>query len=443
MSTIIVGGGIIGVSIAYYLSDPKRSHRPKEIHIVDSSAELFASASGFAAGFLAKDWFSPELAPLGKLSFDLHRQLAKDNQGAQKWGYMAGTAVNLQVQGADGKKSRRGDDWLRRGASRAEAAVNEEAAVDEGDPSPLWLTKQRGGTVDKISNNGSAAQVDPLRLCHFLLDKCVERGVRVHYPTRPVAILKKGTSSTGSEVVLQRLDTKEELKMPCDNLILAAGAWTPRVFKTLFSQSKTEIPVGALSGYSLLFRSPRHTLENERETYAGQSHAVFTTHPKACGFSPEIFSRQGAEIYIAGLNSLDIPLPEVATDSLGIMEREKSDRVKRAAVVLMGRADPDASTDEQGEAANVDDLEVVREALCFRPWTESGRPIVGKIEHQLLDPTEAFRGEVFIATGHGPWGISLSLGTGKVVADLITGANASADVSLLGLGGNGLIPSHL
>lgn len=159
MSTVIVGGGIIGVSTAYYLSDPKRETRPKEIHIVDSSAELFASASGYAAGFLAKDWFVPELAPLGELSFNLHRQLAQENRGSERWGYMDSTAVSLQVEGADGKKTKRGDDWLRRGASRAEAAATEGILADESDPSPLWLTKQVGGTVERISNNGSVAQV--------------------------------------------------------------------------------------------------------------------------------------------------------------------------------------------------------------------------------------------------------------------------------------------
>ena len=185
-------------------------------------------------------------------------------------------------------------------------------------------------------------------------------------------------------MILQRLDTKEELKIPCEKLVLAAGAWTPRVFSTLFPTSTTEVPVGALSGYSLVLRSPRHTLQHEQEKYGGKSHAVFTTHPKSSGFSPEVFSRDGTDIYIAGLNSLDIPLPEVATDSRKIMEREKSDRVKRAAVALMGRARHDATATPKSEVENIDDLEVVREALCFRPWTENGRPIIGRVEDKLL-----------------------------------------------------------
>lgn len=52
--TVILGAGIIGLSTAYYLSRSGKT-RPESIHVVDSSAELFHCASGFAGGFLAKD----------------------------------------------------------------------------------------------------------------------------------------------------------------------------------------------------------------------------------------------------------------------------------------------------------------------------------------------------------------------------------------------------
>jgi hypothetical protein len=41
-------------------------------------------------------------------------------------------------------------------------------------------------------------------------------------------------------------------------------------------------------------------------------HAVFTTDEAS--YLPEIFSRLGEEIYIAGLNSASLPLPELATE---------------------------------------------------------------------------------------------------------------------------------
>ena len=42
-------------------------------------------------------------------------------------------------------------------------------------------------------------------------------------------------------------------------------------------------------------------------------------------------------------------------------------------------------------------------------------------------------GGVFIAAGHGPWGISHSLGTGKVMAEMLEGEELSADVGALGM----------
>ena len=151
MSTVILGGGIIGSSIAYYLSSKQSTD---EIHIIEPSSKLFSAASGYAAGFLAKDWFSPSLAPLGALSFDLHHELAAKHGGEEKWGYMKGTALSLDVAPWYEENDVRGDDWLQAGTSRAETASGFSQS-DVHEP-PAWLTKQRGGTVEKISDEDTA-----------------------------------------------------------------------------------------------------------------------------------------------------------------------------------------------------------------------------------------------------------------------------------------------
>lgn len=53
-STVIVGAGIIGCATAYYLANSGNT-RPDTIHLIEASPELFASASGRAAGFVAPD----------------------------------------------------------------------------------------------------------------------------------------------------------------------------------------------------------------------------------------------------------------------------------------------------------------------------------------------------------------------------------------------------
>jgi glycine/D-amino acid oxidase-like deaminating enzyme len=100
--------------------------------------------------------------------------------------------------------------------------------------------------------------------------------------------------------------------------------------------------------------------------------------------------------------------------------------LRRATVQLAGLA-------REGDEPNEDDLETIREGLCFRPVSQRGTPLVGKASDKHLN-VQAGEGGVYIASGHGPWGISLSLGTGKVISEMIMGQKTSADVKALRIG---------
>lgn len=94
-----------------------------------------------------------------------------------------------------------------------------------------------------------------------------------------------------------------------------------------------------------------------------------------------------------------------------------------------------SSDGDRSSSADGSDLEVVREGLCFRPVTNRGTPILARIEERRLGDgfrTVEGKGGVYTAVGHGPWGISLSLGTGKVMAEMMTGQKMSANVRGLG-----------
>ncbi|KAL4812307.1 FAD dependent oxidoreductase [Aspergillus spinulosporus] len=428
MPTIILGGGIIGSSIAYYLSKQNPSGA-SQIHIIESSNTLFSSASGYAAGFLAKDWFEPSLLPLGEYSFALHESLAAEHGGDKKWGYMKGTALSLGSTDA-GSGGARGDDWLRSGTSRAETATMKPVVLEQG---PEWLTKQKATAIEKISEGGSVAQVDPLRLSQFLLEQAVSRGVKLHKSSRATSLVTDPSRTVTAVRILNHATNTESI-LPCTNLIIAAGSWTPRVFSSLFPSSTTTFSIYPLAGYSLVIRSPRYTERHEKELN-GESHAVFTTHPPSCGFSPEIFSREGSEIYIAGLNSREIPVPERVEDLKERYYDEKEmQKLKDVTVRLMGKL-PVGTTESTDEIANINDLEILREGLCLRPVAERGVPFVSKVDDSALGGVKtAKNGGVFIAAGHGPWGISLALGTGSVVADLVRGVTPAVDIRGLGVG---------
>jgi glycine/D-amino acid oxidase-like deaminating enzyme len=77
---LICGGGVIGASIAYFLS-----RRGVAVTVIEGTG-VACAASGKSGGFLARDWCDGSaLAPLAQRSFDLHAELAEliDDD----WGY--------------------------------------------------------------------------------------------------------------------------------------------------------------------------------------------------------------------------------------------------------------------------------------------------------------------------------------------------------------------
>jgi len=301
----------------------------------------------------------------------------------------------------------RGEDWLLNGGSRSEVAGSHEFASGSG---PAWLTRAEGDNLELIGADASCAQVDPKRLCEFLLKASLERGVRLHHPAAPVGITKDAEGRLSGVTIATKGD---ESTVPCTALLVSAGAWTPAVFRTLFPASRLRVPISPLAGHSLTLRSPRWAAESDDDC-----HAVFSS--LTSGLSPEVFSRVGGEIYVAGLNSSAIPLPETASDA--VVDQSCIETLRRVGEQMLG---------VKGQE---NDLEVVREGLCFRPVTPKGTPILSGVMHRDLGLTggEA-EGGVFVAAGHGPWGISLSLGTGLVMAEMMTGRKTSANVKGLAL----------
>jgi len=402
-STVILGAGIIGVSTAYYLS---QSTPGSSIHLIDPSLELFASASGKAGGFLAADWFGPASAPLGLLSFKLHKQLADEYHGAEKWGYARSTGASF-TEGEDmidGDDDHAEGEWLEGGRSRAEVAGTHEFYEGEG---PAWLMRREGDGYDVISADETVAQVDPLRLSRFLLDECRKRGVQVHQPATPTSLVTDSSNTITALTI--KMNDGSETQIPCTSLLFACGAWTPKVFSALFPSSTLKLPISSLAGHSIVISSPNWTTSHE----SSGCHAIFSTSSQ--GYSPELISRTGGEIYIAGLNNADIPLPDLATEA--VIEEGAIAELEKTAQRMCG--------------INGKEIEVTRKGLCFRPVTPSGEPILSMVDEKKLGRMKS-RDGVFVAAGHGPWGISLSLGTGLVMSEMIQGIKPSCKIGRLG-----------
>jgi glycine/D-amino acid oxidase-like deaminating enzyme len=124
------------------------------------------------------------------------------------------------------------------------------------------------------------------------------------------------------------------------------------------------------------------------------------------------------------------------------MEEKEMERLRKVAVRLMGGL-AEGSVESTDDIPNTNDLEILREGLCFRPVSARGVPYVARVDKDLLgglrtgsksrpEPGRT-SGGVFVASGHGPWGISLSLGTGKVIAQMVEGLDPDVDVSGLAI----------
>lgn len=440
MTTIILGGGIIGLSTAYYLSLPTDTNpNPPNIVIIDSASSLLLSASAYAGGFLALDWFAPPVASLGALSFKLHRELAQEHDGQKRWGYTGSHVYSLSIDDrgfGKGRKKERGGDWLLEGTSRAETvgentvgANGKGAGRDEmlnEDGTPAWITQQSNGTLETIAGTEECGQVEPRELCEFLIGECEKRGVKVKTSSTAKTVMR-GEDGKIAGVLVEVKDGEE--RIDCSNLLLAAGTWTPRVYQKLFPESRKRIPIDPLAGHSILFRSPRYKTPfaspNSSPLKSGEkqlmSYAVYCAPCERFRYAPEAFARLArdgeAEVWIGGLNDSSMKLPETADAVKAMTSRKDLDDLKKTTVVLTGLS-------KEGSEINDDDLETRREGLCFRPVSRTGLPILSKVKD---------KSGLFIASGHGPWGISLSLGTGKVMSEMIRGERTSADIGSLRL----------
>lgn len=135
----------------------------EEIHLVEICPEPFSGASGYAAGFVASNWYSSAMLPLGALSFSLHKRMAEAHNGSVVWGYSGSTGISLGQpltgNGDSPEAVEGGEDWLLQGTSRAQVAQRNEEYGLNNDDKPSWLRVGKGQACEILSGVDSTAQV--------------------------------------------------------------------------------------------------------------------------------------------------------------------------------------------------------------------------------------------------------------------------------------------
>ncbi len=245
-------------------------------------------------------------------------------------------------------------------------------------PSPEWLD----GNVaahSLIGTTETTAQVDPDRLTRALVDAAVSAGATLRIGT-VTGLTHADTDGAVNGVCI------DDAVFPADVVVVAMGPWTPRAVPTLSLPA-----IDALKGASISLRAD------------APAQAVFSDYVRADGerFSPEFYPRPGGEVYVNGLPST-APLPDDPRDIVPDPGHcEELHRIAGVHSTALGSAP------------------VVGQRACFRPVTVDNVPIIG--------PVVGAPG-VYVATGHGAWGILNAPATGRMVAEMILdGASTSLD----------------
>lgn len=270
MRVLICGGGVIGASIAYFLS-----RRGVPVTVIERT-ELACAASGKSGGFLALDWCdgSP-LAALARRSFVLHQELAATID--DDWGYRRLTTYG----GLAG----------RRGRPRRAAG-----AYDLRWLSPRAIVAQRLGTP------ATTAQVHPARFTRALMRAAQGMGAELRIG-RVTGIVRRADGSAAGVVV-------DGESVAGDAVVIALGPWS-----ILAAAWLPLPPVFALKGHSLVF-----------ETGAKMpAEALFCEYREATGAvqSPELFARSDGTTYVCAISSeAALPLdPAAVGPDPGAIER--------------------------------------------------------------------------------------------------------------------------
>ena len=230
---VVVGGGIVGVSVAYELACAN-----SRVILVDSAAPGRASDAG--AGIISPqtfsdpddDWFAFG-ADAAQYLTTLVSRLADDgaDPGAEAWARCGSVVVAL---------AEHEDPWFTEVAARILARF---PGVEEITPTDARGMFPPLGPVWRALVNPAAARVDGGRLAAAIRTAATKRGVTV------INDQALDFDATGDRVTTVHLDHET---VSCDALVLAGGAWSGRWGAKLGMR----VPVMPLKGQIVHVTSP-------------------------------------------------------------------------------------------------------------------------------------------------------------------------------------------
>ena len=468
---LILGGGIIGCTTAYYLTrHPSYSPSSCSVTIIEATG-IASGASGRAGGLLAT-WAYP--SALARLSFRLHAELAEEHDGEGKWGFRRVDCGEVKIRGRrvdekgenEGGRSGDGDGDDPGGLHHASKPKSMKSSKSTSPRIPAdldWILNPNITAYEEMSGSRDTAQVDPYEFTTSMAALAREKGVKIimgtakgiNYRTNAagergsvesVTVIPTGdqekqsdaAQTADSEMHESNPDSNQHMTfsnspitIPATHIILTLGPWTKSLLPTCPISSarahsvvlRPRLPVSAhvlFSEISMPLAPTPSTSPKNRIKKKPSSRSVTVT------VTPEIYPRPSGTIYTCGPTQpeSEIPLPP-------------------STALVNAALDPSRCADLVAQMAAVSDVmrdaEVVGRGVCYLPTvTESGvgggrGPVLGRMGiskgmgkgvgkgSENGDGDEERKGGVFVGTGHTCWGINNGPASGWVLARCVFG----------------------
>ncbi len=242
---VIVGGGIVGASIAYHLTLEKKVR----VTVIERN-KVAGAASGKAGGFLARGWGSGPTVQLHEKSFDMHKALAK-TLDIKSFRFLP----TLSVAGGEGvKKGRRSDcPWL--------------------DPS---------GCCAKVMDPDTA-QVTPFEMTTKMMSAASKQGATLVIGTVCGILEAKGAR----ERVVGGVILEGGRRIEADDIVIAMGPWS-HTCETWFPTLR--VPMTGIYSSSIIIRHKPGSVE---------PFALFCDEDER-GCHLEVYPRPEGDVYVCG-----------------------------------------------------------------------------------------------------------------------------------------------
>ncbi|XMA12647.1 hypothetical protein WAI453_005438 [Rhynchosporium graminicola] len=404
---VIVGGGIIGCTTAYFLTRHPSYNPSKHTITILESQSVASGASGKAGGLLAL-WAYPSC--IVPLSYKLHAELAKEHDGEKRWGYRALHCGSLSAKGKDysnipssGNTNGKQENGDAPGGAKAEwqklpkAPYVKTGPLHRAHPKDLdWFDAGAVTAYSEMGNPSTTAQVHPYHFTTSMASLAESSGAKLILGS--VTSIDYAGPNGVKSVTYEDKNTMESHSLEATDVILAAGPWTKHVFPAA--------PIDATRAHSVV-------IEADVSPYAVFSDIDL---PKDFGKSgegkrrkhgrsvaPEMYARPDGTVYACGEGDTLVPLP--ANSSLVEISQSQCEDI----ISYVGSI-----------SAQLRNGKVLTQQACYLPSVEGGGgPLIGNTGIKGL----------FMATGHTCWGIQNSCATGKLMSEFIfDGMALSADI---------------